>query len=62
MNAFIQRIADPWWDDGIGARKKRTRRRVLSKAALGVAIVACGLTAAASIHAIAPFFSPLGLG
>ena len=62
MNALHRANRDPWWDDGIGARKKRTRRRVLSKAALGVAIVACGLTAAAWIHTIAPFFSPLGLG
>lgn len=37
---------DPFWDDGQGARRLRTKRRVVGNAAFAVAIVACGLTAA----------------
>lgn len=37
---------DPFWDDGQGARRLRTKRRVVGYAAFAVAIVACGLTAA----------------
>jgi hypothetical protein len=62
MNALRRANRDPWWDDGVGARRARTRRRVTSKFALVVAIVACGLTAAAWIHTIAPTLNPLGLG
>jgi hypothetical protein len=45
---------DPFWDDGQGARRLRTKRRVLGNTAFFVAIVACGLTAAMWIREIAP--------
>jgi hypothetical protein len=54
MNAIRGARNDPWWDDGVGARRTRTKRRVLSVAALGLAVVACGLTTAAWIHELFP--------
>ena len=47
---------DPWWDDGQGARKTRTRKRIVGTTAFAIAVVACGLTAAAWIQQILPFF------
>jgi hypothetical protein len=46
---------DPWWDDGQGARKTRTRKRLIGHSAFAIAVVACGLTAAAWIQVVAPF-------
>jgi hypothetical protein len=54
MNAIRGARNDPWWDDGVGARRTRTRRRVTSVAALGMAVVACGLTIAAWVHELFP--------
>lgn len=61
MNALRRASRDPWWDDGTGVRRARTRRKVTGMVALGCAIVACGLTIAAWIHAVAPMASPLSL-
>lgn len=55
------RSRDPFWDDGVGARRARTRRRRISRVALAIAIVAVGLTAAVWILAFDPTVSPLGL-
>lgn len=45
---------DPWWDDGVGARGARSRRRVVGFTALAIAIVACGMTLAAWVTALFP--------
>jgi hypothetical protein len=45
---------DPFWDDGVGAKKTRIRKRAVTIAALGAAIAACGLTAAVWIRELAP--------
>lgn len=54
---------DPWWDDGIGVRKARTRRTLVGSVAFAVSVVACGLTAAAWLRLVLPFIgggTPLG--
>ena len=56
------RMRDPWWDDGTGARKTRRRVRVESFIAFTIAIVACGLTLALWLRALAPLTGGLGLG
>jgi hypothetical protein len=45
---------DPWWDDGQGARRQRTRRQVVSAVAFALAIGACGLTTAMWMQTVAP--------
>lgn len=47
---------DPFWDDGQGARRMRTRQRIMGAVAFASAIVACGLTAAAWMSRLAPLF------
>jgi hypothetical protein len=54
MNALRRSDRDPFWDDGIGARRSRTRRRWVGRLALAIAIVAAGLTAALWILELAP--------
>ena len=56
------RTRDPWWDDGTGARRTHRRVRIESFIAFSIAIVACGVTAALWLHALAPLASGLGLG
>ncbi len=51
---------DPF--EGRGAARRRLRLRVEGLLALGLAIVACGLTAAVWIQALAPLAGILGLG
>ena len=51
---------DPF--EGRGASRRRLRLRVEGLLALGLAIVACGLTAAVWIQALAPVAAILGLG
>jgi hypothetical protein len=53
---------DPWWEDGQGARRVRTRHKVVSVAAFAAAIAACGLTAAAWLRELLPAIDGLGLG
>ena len=53
---------DPWWDDGQGARRSRTRRVRISYAALAISIVACGLTTAAWLRLVLPLFGGAPLG
>lgn len=53
---------DPFWDDGQGARRTRTRQRIMGSVAFAVAIVACGLTAAAWMSRLAPLFGGVSFG
>lgn len=53
---------DPFWDDGQGARRTRTRQRITGSVAFAVAIVACGLTAAAWMSRLAPLFGGISFG
>ena len=60
---MIGRLAgsdDPF--EGVGALRRRRRIRVEGYLALGMAIVACGLTAAAWIGTLVPLAGRLGLG
>jgi hypothetical protein len=50
----MRAVRDPWWDDGVGARRTRRRRYVTSVVALGLAIGACGMTLAAWIREVGP--------
>jgi len=56
------RTRDPFWDDGRGARSTHRRVRAEGFIALAIAIVACGLTAALWLRALAPLASEIGLG
>ena len=54
---------DPFWDmDGHGVRRERKRGRNMGLIALGIAIAAVGLTAAASLRELAPVMGSLHLG
>ena len=53
---------DPWWDDGQGARRSRTRRTRIGNLAFAVSIVACGLTLAAWVRLVIPLFGGTPLG
>ena len=55
------RTRDPWWDDGTGARRSHRRVRIESFIALSIAIVACGVTRALWLRALAPLAGGLGL-
>ena len=55
----IRSSRDPFWDDGQGARRLRLRKRLTGNAALMIAIVACGLTAAMWVRLVAPAASQL---
>jgi hypothetical protein len=55
------RTRDPWWDDGTGARKTHRRVRIEGFIALSIAIVACGVTLALWLRALAPLAGGLGL-
>jgi hypothetical protein len=60
---MIGRLAgtgDPF--EGRGAKRRRLRLRIEGLLALGMAIVACGLTAAVWIQALAPVAAIFGLG
>ena len=46
---------DPWWDlEGRGARRTRLRVRAEALLAFALAVVSCGLTAAAWIRLVGP--------
>lgn len=45
---------DPFWDDGQGARRSQARDRLIGAMAFGLAVVACGLTAAAWLRTLLP--------
>lgn len=62
MLGRMRTVRDPWWDDGQGAKKARTRSQVTGVLAFALAIAACGLTVAAWVRTILPAIagSPLG--
>ncbi len=53
---------DPFWDDGQGARRSQARDRMVGAMAFALAVVACGLTAAAWLRELAPMLGSLPLG
>lgn len=59
MNPFA-RIGDPY--EGTGAKRRAVRVRIEELLALGMAIVATGLTAAVWIQFLSPLGRVLGLG
>jgi hypothetical protein len=63
MMSVFRRSHDPFWDmEGRGAKRTRIRVKLVSDLAFAVAIVACGLTAAAWIRVLAPvLLQKLGL-
>jgi hypothetical protein len=60
MSGRLALLRDPF--EGQGAKRREVRLRVEGLLALGMAIVACGLTAAVWIQALAPLTALLGLG
>ena len=62
MIGRLRRARDPFWDDGTGARRMQRRSRIEGVIALGIAIAACGLTAAMWLRTLAPYAHGLGLG
>jgi hypothetical protein len=58
----LRSARDPWWDDGQGARKARTRRMVIGNVAFAISVVACGLTAAAWARILLPAVGGTPLG
>jgi hypothetical protein len=63
MNVF-RRTHDPFWDlEGRGAKRDRIRTKIVSDFAFALAIVACGLTAAAWLRILLPvILGKFGLG
>jgi hypothetical protein len=58
--SFLPRLhrTDPWWDlDGRGARRTRLRRQIEADVAFALAVVSCGLTAAAWIREVGPLIA-----
>jgi hypothetical protein len=53
---------DPFWDDGQGARRSRTRRTAIGSLAFAVSVIACGLTLAAWVRLVLPLFGTTPLG
>lgn len=63
MYAMRRGRHDPWWDlEGADAKRIRLRRRFVGSLAFAVAIVACGLTAAAWLRELAPMLGSLPIG
>ena len=60
----LRRSHDPFWDlEGRGAKRSRIRSKIVSDIAFAIAVVACGLTAAAWLMILLPVFSQkLALG
>ena len=61
---LLRRRHDPWWDlEGRGAKRSRIRHKITADLAFAMAIVACGLTAAAWLQILIPVFTQkLALG
>ena len=55
LTSLLPARRNPWWDlEGSGARRTRLRRHLVSLLAFTLAIVSCGLTAAAWIRLVGP--------
>jgi hypothetical protein len=52
---------DPFWEEGKGARRTHRRVQFQGLLALGMAIVACGVTAAVWMRLLAPLAEQFGL-
>jgi hypothetical protein len=51
----LRRSHDPFWDlEGRGAKRQRIRIKIESDIAFALAVVACGLTAAAWLRILVP--------
>lgn len=61
MIVRVRRSRDPFWDDGTGARRTHRRVQFEGLLALGMAIVACGVTAAVWLQLLAPLADTLAL-
>lgn len=59
MTGLLARTGDPF--EGRGAKRKALRLRIEGLLALGMAIVACGLTAAVWIEVLSPLGKVIGL-
>jgi hypothetical protein len=62
MIGRLRMAPDPFWDDGIGARRTHRRTRIEGLIALGFAIAACGLTIAMWLRTLAHYPGGIGLG
>ncbi len=60
MAGQLGRFRDPF--EGRGAHRRELRLRVEGILALGLAIMACGLTAAVWVRTLAPVIALYGLG
>ena len=61
MTVRFRRPRDPFWDDGKGARRTHRRVRFEGLLAIGLAIVAVGVTAAVWLRLLAPLAGQLGI-
>lgn len=61
MNALFRTRHDPFWDDGVGVRRERLRRRIVGALAFAIAVGACGLTTAMWLRTLAPVIEGLHL-
>ena len=55
------RRRDPFWEEGKGARRTHRRVRFEGLLAIGMAIVACGVTLAVWMRLLAPLAGQFGL-
>jgi len=62
MIGRLRNARDPFWDDGTGARRSHRRVRVEGFLAMAIAIIACGLTLAVWLRALAPLVEGMPLG
>ena len=53
---------DPFWEDGKGVRRDRTRQRIVGSIAFVLAIGACGITTAAWLRTVFLAMGINGLG
>jgi hypothetical protein len=61
MIGRIRGARDPFWDDGVGARRTLRNTHIEGAIALSIAIIACGLTAAMWLRSVVPLTDRLGL-
>jgi hypothetical protein len=62
MHGRLHSAPDPFWDDGVGARRTYRRFRMEGTVALGLAIIACGLTAAVWVRTVAELLGAPAFG
>ena len=62
MVQHLRARRDPWWDDGQGARRTRTRQRVVATMAFALAVTSCGIMTAMWLRVLVPAFGGPSLG